>query len=199
MAEKENKDGVKCREHSTIKIATFNFEDLLKYRTCAQIYVFFLSWWDLRPLFFVPVLAFRFFRGATFREMSAHREERRSRTNHGEIVLQKHDYRRATSCHKRLPVVRRRPLPPLYIPFPFPRSPNCMPNQKKTTSELEKTTSEPRKTISEVDLPPPYGRFFGPFSRFFSPSEGNGYSRARMRTLLYILFVSNVAGLLQGV
>ena len=61
MAEKENKDGVKCREHSTIKIATFNFEDLLKYRTCAHIYVFFLRWWDLRPLFFVPVLAFRFF------------------------------------------------------------------------------------------------------------------------------------------
>ena len=63
MAEKENKDGVKCREHSTIKIATFNFEDLLKYRTCAQIYVFFLSWWDLRPLFFVPVLAFHLFEG----------------------------------------------------------------------------------------------------------------------------------------
>lgn len=63
MTEKENKDGVKCREHSTIKIATFNFEDLLKYRTCAQIYVFFLSWWDLRPLFFAPVLAFRFFEG----------------------------------------------------------------------------------------------------------------------------------------
>ena len=61
MAEKKNKDGVKCREHSTINIATFNSEDLLKYRTCAQIYVFFLSWWDLRPLFFVPVLAFRFF------------------------------------------------------------------------------------------------------------------------------------------
>lgn len=128
MAEKENKDGVKCREHSTIKIATFNFEDLLKYRTCAQIYVFFLSWWDLRPLFFCSCARFSFFRGATSREMSAHREERRSRTNHGEIVLQKHDYRGATSCPKRLPVVRRSPRPPLYIPFSSPHSPNCMPN-----------------------------------------------------------------------
>ena len=120
MAEKENKDGVKCREHSTIKIATFNFEDLLKYRTCAQIYVFFLSWWDLRPLFFVPVPAFRFFRGATSREMSAHREERRSRTNHGEIVPQKHDYHGATSCPKRLPVVRRSPGLPFISLFHFP-------------------------------------------------------------------------------
>ena len=138
MAEKENKDGVKCREHSTIKIATFNFEDLLKYRTCAQIYVFFLSWWDLRPLFFVPVLAFRFFRGATSREMSAHHEERRSRTSHGEIVLQKYDYRGATSSPKRLPVVRRSPRPPLYISFPFPCSPNCMPNQKKLLQSWKK-------------------------------------------------------------
>ena len=138
MAEKENKDGVKCREHSKIKIATFNFEDLLKYRTCAQIYVFFLSWWDLRPLFFCSCARFSFFRGATSREMSAHREERRSRTNHGEIVPQKHDYHGATSCPKRLPVVRRSPRPPLYIPFSLPHSPNCMPNQKKLLQSWKK-------------------------------------------------------------
>ena len=70
MTEKENKDGVKCREHSTIKIATFNFEDLLKYRTCAQIYVFFLSWWDLRPLFFLFLCSlFVFSRGNVPRDV----------------------------------------------------------------------------------------------------------------------------------
>ena len=147
---------------------------------------------------FCSCARFSSFRGATSREMSAHREERRSRTSHGEIVPQKHDYRGATSYPKRLPVVRRSPpASPLYLFSTSPFS-KLHAQLKKTTSELEKTTSEPRKTTSEVDLPPPYSPCFGPFSRFFLSLRGNGYSRARMRTLLYILFMLNVAGLLQG-